>query len=138
MAEIDTPNTPNVTPVRKPKTKYKEKPREEFSRQQNYCCAICRHILTSSAAALVKDGNHFHDRVNPDGRRFLIACFREAPGCQISGHPVMANSWFDGYYWSFALCANCSCQVGWHYTGDEEFYGLMIEQIVDCQTGSAG
>ena len=138
MVEIDTPLAPSLVPEKKSKSKARRKSREEYSHQQNYCCAICRHVITNSANATVKQGNHFHDRVNPDGRRFMIACFGDAPGCYTSGTATLAHSWFSGYPWTFAHCANCSCQVGWHYQGEDEFFGLMLEQLVDCWTGTPG
>ncbi len=136
MTDVDSP--PGVVPVKQRQTQARTRRQEDFSGEQQLCCVICRHAITSSRDATVRQGNHFHDRTNPDGRRFLIACFQNAPGCFVSGNSTAIHSWFTGYHWSFAHCAGCSCQIGWHYSGEQPFFGLMVEQLVECAGDQAG
>jgi hypothetical protein len=76
-------------------------------------------------------GAHRHSFVNPAGVTFEIGCFREAPGCMVEGEPTTELTWFAGFAWSYALCANCRAHLGWCYEGEgARFFGLILARLV--------
>lgn len=93
-------------------------------------CAACDHALTDENARTEKDGKHRHDFVNPSGLAFRIACYRDAPGCVEIGEAETFWSWFSGYSWRIASCAECAAHLGWSYRGrDDAFFGLIVDRI---------
>lgn len=129
MSDTDTDDT-QITKVVRPAVRRLAKP--EWEERGAYCCAMCGNKVTTSENAVVRQGNHFHDRVNPDGRRFLIVCFAAAEGCNCSGKLTADYSWFEGYRWHFAHCQACGSQLGWRFVGVDSFFGLILEQLVEC------
>jgi hypothetical protein len=98
---------------------------------RQYWCARCATRITDEAAAIDVAGAHRHRCVNPAGEIFELGCFGDAPGCVIAGEPTAEATWFDGYAWSFACCANCGTHLGWCYEGDgPRFYGLIFARLV--------
>ncbi|WP_455220661.1 cereblon family protein [Kaarinaea lacus] len=99
-----------------------------------YCCAVCHQKITSESTAINVDGEHTHIKINPDGRKFLLRCFSSAMGCRKAGEPTAYFSWFAGYHWQFAQCAQCGAQLGWYFEGVNPFFGLIKEQLVRCDS----
>lgn len=110
---------------------------EEGSQQGrgNYIyCASCSHVLTTSDQRIDVHGSHEHHCTNPHGFEFHLGCFAEALGCDISGQAYAADSWFMGYAWRLAACAECQTHLGWYFavTSDGSpgyFYGLILDRI---------
>lgn len=90
-------------------------------------CRACNHLITRTRWAIDMGG---HERVfiNPAGRVFRIACYREAPGCGDEGMPTEEHTWFPGYAWNLAICLGCGGHMGWRFIGDVAlpvFFGLI-------------
>ncbi len=94
-------------------------------------CATCDHGITHAATRTERSGAHVHAFANPEGQRFEIGCFAEAPGVVLVGHEVLAYTWFPGFAWTVALCARCSVQLGWRYrsAAGAVFYGLILDRL---------
>jgi hypothetical protein len=96
-----------------------------------YWCAACRTRVAREDACFEVGGAHRHRFANPAGVEFEIGCFREAPGCIVSGEPTAEFTWFAGFAWSYALCANCRAHLGWCYEGEGgRFFGLIFAQLL--------
>src|SRR5437762_401555 len=76
-------------------------------RERRLFCARCRHPITVVDQRVAVNGAEEHEFVNPLGIRFHIACFRHAPGCSIDDLGTLEHTWFAGYAWSIASCAQC-------------------------------
>ncbi|HEY2744991.1 MAG TPA: cereblon family protein [Polyangia bacterium] len=95
-----------------------------------YWCAACDTRVADDDAAIEVAGAHRHSFVNPAGVTFEIGCFAEAR-CRVEGAPTLAATWFAGFAWSFALCANCGAHLGWAYDGEgARFFGLVLARLV--------
>lgn len=95
-------------------------------------CATCSNVITSVQERIKVNGNHDQQFTNPYGIQFLVGCFAQALGCDISGGPEVADSWFMGYVWRLASCSQCHIHLGWYFslpTGDNHFYGLILTNI---------
>jgi hypothetical protein len=95
-------------------------------------CANCGQTITRREHRVSRGGSHQHTFTNPHGLVFDIGCFSEAPGCVQEGEATLEWTWFDGFRWRVALCAQCHTHLGWgyHADGGEGFYGLILERIV--------
>ena len=92
-------------------------------------CSNCGAIIGYVADAIEVDGQHTHVRVNPLGLEFVFECFGEALGCTILGQPQHADTWFAGYMWEIAKCSGCDEHLGWLFTAQDHFYGLISSRI---------
>ena len=95
-------------------------------------CAKCSNVVTTAAEKISIAGSHAHHLTNPHGFEFHVGCFQQALGCDISGQPEAADSWFMGYLWRYATCAECHVHLGWYFTqssGDNAFYGLILDNL---------
>ena len=94
------------------------------------CCKVCSAVLTRRRFAMTVNGSHAHQCVNPHGFEFHLGCYQEALGCAISGERTHADSWFPGFQWRYATCAECQQHVGWYFDrSGEHFYGLIFDRI---------
>ena len=93
-------------------------------------CTNCLHLITYTGSRTRVDGGHEHHFSNPQGEAFHIGCFRQAPGCRSQGIPTSRYSWFAGCRWSYAVCRGCNEHLGWYYTGQTAFYGLILLKLV--------
>jgi hypothetical protein len=102
---------------------------EETDRDFIYC-GTCSNVLARSSDRIDIGGSHDHHFSNPFGIRFHVGCFAQALGCTISSDPVAADTWFAGYQWQIASCADCRAHLGWYFDRAEEyFYGLILDRI---------
>lgn len=101
---------------------------------RRYWCAACRTVVTSEAAAIAVAGAHQHRFTNPAGLAFEIGCFSAAAGCRVDGEPTLEHTWFAGFAWSYASCANCGAHLGWCFDGDGRFFGLIFARLVGAMT----
>jgi hypothetical protein len=94
-------------------------------------CQTCQHPVTTSHQKIEIDGQHSHQCTNPGGVTYELGCFSTAPGCIRRGIPTVEFTWFTGYYWNFALCANCLTHLGWFYqkSSQEHFHGLILANL---------
>lgn len=99
------------------------------------CCRVCGLPVTDTASRVSVAGSHRHVFTNPAGVVYEIGCFAAAPGCAGAGTPTADFTWFPGYRWSFALCADCGTHLGWRYAaGAGGFYGLILDRLVEEST----
>lgn len=94
-------------------------------------CRACGHAITSHDAKTSVHGAYEHRRVNPTGVDFHLGCFSRAPGCAIEGAPTLFWTWFPGYAWQIALCRGCGDHLGWAFTGESTFFGLILPRLTD-------
>lgn len=93
-------------------------------------CNICSHVVTQETQAIEVQGAHQHRCTNPHGIEFLVDCYGQALGCDISGERHHADSWFAGYQWRIATCAECQQHLGWYFDrADDFFYGLITDRV---------
>jgi len=76
-------------------------------------------------------GAHQHVLTNPAGVSFTVVVYRHAR-CEVTGLPSTECSWFNGYAWQLALCAQCGNHVGWYYSQAQfpDFYGLIASRLI--------
>ena len=94
-------------------------------------CARCEALVTRTRWAISKEG-HEHVFFNPAGHVFRILCFSEAPGARDYGPATDDFTWFKGYDWVLALCAECGAHLGWRYEGAAAppvFFGLIKDRL---------
>lgn len=99
-------------------------------------CAKCALLVTRTRWA-VDIGGHERVFINPLGRVFRIACFREAPGGTDHGDSTKADTWFPGYAWTIQLCSGCNAHLGWRFEGDASppvFFGLIKTALTSDPT----
>ena len=93
-------------------------------------CACCDHPITSLQQHISMHGKHLHHLCNPHGLEFDVACFAEAWGALVRGPRADAFTWFPGYTWRLAVCADCGEHLGWYYESEEHaFYGLIADKL---------
>jgi hypothetical protein len=68
--------------------------------------------------------------LNPDSIPFEIITFSQTLGCHETGVPTIEHTWFAGHAWSFCHCDRCGQHLGWYYSGQHEFAGLISNRIV--------
>lgn len=98
-------------------------------------CGVCSTVIGRVDDRIEVGGSHDHHFTNPHGYLFHIGCYRDALGCSISGMPEAADSWFMGFQWRIAACAECQRHLGWYFDraapgGESQFfYGLILDRI---------
>lgn len=92
-------------------------------------CAACRVVITHEAAAISRDGKHQHVCANPAGKLFVVRCFASAQNLSALGFPTSTSSWFAGYGWRIVTCAGCQSHMGWYFTGEAPFFGLIAGNL---------
>lgn len=92
-------------------------------------CSRCRHRICTDAQRIDIAGSHSHTCTNPHGIVYRIGCFSAAPGCSEVGPAFSEFSWFSGYRWQVAICGNCQEHLGWHFHGEQSFYGLIHDRL---------
>jgi len=104
----------------------------ELPRHELILCRFCHAAITSQRQARVIGASHQHRFMNPSGLQFLVGCFQQAPGCDISGRATQEYCWFPGYAWQLAKCCDCGEHLGWFYQDGEsdQFYGLIVDKLV--------
>ncbi len=98
--------------------------------EESLRCRLCSLEITSPQAAVSRRDSHQHTFCNPMGLVFELACYRQAPGCLVHGHPSNEFCWFEGYVWQYAACRRCHAHLGWYFTaGDDAFFGLIRDRL---------
>lgn len=125
MSEIEDPQQSNLDPNLKSMLEIDQPDDKDF-----IYCAACSHVITQRGAKIEVNGSHGHHFTNPHGFEFHVVCFSQALGCDISGQPEAADSWFMHHFWQLASCAECHDHLGWYFThGSSYFYGLILNSI---------
>jgi hypothetical protein len=115
-------------------TSQKPEEKQQFTVEDSVplCCSVCSAPVTDQDRMIPVNGATTHSKVNPAGHRFEIACFSSAPGCYEQGSLTNEYSWFSGYQWNFAHCSCCHAQLGWRFSGPDEFFALVTSAINPC------
>ena len=106
-----------------------EKDESEKEQQKGLLCRVCQLLITTSRERIEKDGKHLHTFFNPAGIVYEIGCFRRAPGCLELGSPSSEFAWFGGYSWQVVYCLSCQQHLGWKFSGEERFFGLVVNKL---------
>ncbi|MBI3571612.1 MAG: hypothetical protein HY082_11035 [Gammaproteobacteria bacterium] len=108
---------------------------EKAKKEKRLFCAACRHPVTHRDERIPVQGGHEHTFTNPRGIAYRIGCYREAAGCSAVGEATAEFTWFPGYAWRIALCANCRAHLGWRFqAGGEYFHGLIVNRLTSAST----
>lgn len=94
-------------------------------------CRLCRTLVTDASQRFSFQGRPLHCRTNPAGITYYFACFHNVPGCAVYGPPTREHSWFNGYQWQIASCSQCGEHLGWAFTGETRFYGIINDKLVE-------
>ena len=98
----------------------------EVEKQKTVRCRACQHDITRPSLAIEP---HEHTFRNPAGYSFHVLCYSDAPGATDAGDSTTEASWFHGYAWTFAICAQCRNHLGWWYKGTDRFAGLIATRL---------
>lgn len=120
---------PGESDARSPKT---AQPVEGI-RPGSLCCTRCGRSITDEAARIEVGGSHTHTRMNPGGFVYRFGCFSCAPGCRAIGEPSGEYPWFSGHTWQLAVCSGCAAHLGWLFSGEASFFGLVLERLSAAQ-----
>ncbi len=96
----------------------------------DWLCAFCFNAVANEKDRFSYNGRDEFAFTNPDGMHFDIITFSKAPGCREAGDSTLDHTWFAGHAWSFCLCGGCGQHLGWYYTGQHEFVGLITTRLV--------
>jgi hypothetical protein len=100
--------------------------------QDAILCRVCGHKIATIDHMITINGEHKHTFTNPAGVSYTIGCFSAASGCFIYGTSTYEFTWFKGFSWRLALCANCLVHLGWHYqSSDAHFFGLILAHLIE-------
>ena len=102
----------------------------ENSPYEKVLCRNCLSEIADKNDIIEIDGSAYHYKKNPAGVYFTVICFSKAEGINIAGEYTHEYTWFKGYLWSIALCGVCSSHLGWHYSGNGFFFGLILQRII--------
>ena len=106
---------------------------EKTKKEKRLFCAACRHLITHQDERAPVQGGHEHRFTNPHGITYHIGCYREATGCAVVGESTAEFTWFPGYAWRIALCANCRAHLGWRFQSEADyFHGLIVGRLTSA------
>jgi len=96
-------------------------------------CRQCLNMITGPDEGIWMNGNHRHTFANPLGVVYEIGCFNSAPGSRAVGPATDEFSWFSGYLWRVAICAQCLTHLGWFFlsSAGHGFHGLIIDRLIE-------
>src|SRR4051812_28989027 len=105
---------------------FEEKPKDQCesasrpTSERVYWCAPCSTRVARESDLIDISGTF----TNPAGETFKVARFHHA-NVIVTGEPTLEATWFPGFAWSYAHCANCRAHLGWRYeSSDGHFVGL--------------
>ena len=96
----------------------------------DWLCLICSKKITSDKDRFLFNDQSEFQFTNPGGFIFDIITFDSADGCLDTGIPTMEFTWFPGHSWSYAMCSRCGSHLGWRYSGQYSFYGLIKSRLI--------
>jgi hypothetical protein len=103
----------------------------ESGERRFLACAQCLSQITTPGAAISVSGSHEHTFSNPEGLRFRIGCFASVTGCVAVGPRSTYWTWFPGHGWQVVVCGGCQIQLGWRFSGERRFHGLILDRLVE-------
>lgn len=96
----------------------------------DWLCLVCSKKITSDKDRFLFNDQSEFQFTNPSGFIFDIITFYSAAGCLDAGVPTSEFTWFPGHSWSYAMCSRCGSHLGWKYTGEFSFYGLIKSRLI--------
>jgi hypothetical protein len=96
----------------------------------DWLCAWCLNLVANERDRFTYAGKNEFTFTNPAGLRFEIITFCETRACHQQGVPTLEHTWFPGHAWSYCQCGQCGQHLGWNFTGQHHFAGLIKERIV--------
>ncbi len=100
------------------------------STEGDWLCAWCHNRVANETDRFSFEGKDEFSFRNPEGIQFEIISFSETRGCCETGLPTLEHTWFPDHAWTYSHCDQCGQQLGWHFTGQHEFTGLIKKKIV--------
>ncbi|WP_138774301.1 cereblon family protein [Desulfohalovibrio reitneri] len=97
--------------------------------EDDLLCAACGLPITRRVYAIERGGGHRHTFANPHGLVFEVAVYGPAPGATGLGPRSHEFSWFPGHAWQVVVCARCNIHLGWRFTGETAFHGLLPSRL---------
>jgi hypothetical protein len=107
------------------------RPATDAGERRFLACAQCLSQITTPTAAISVSGSHEHTFSNPEGLSFHIGCFTTVVGCSAIGPRSTFWTWFPGHAWQVVVCAGCRTQLGWRFSGERRFHGLILDRLVE-------
>ncbi|XP_074286975.1 uncharacterized protein LOC141612156 [Silene latifolia] len=108
---------------------------ESFDRVR---CKNCQTVIARRSDLLVMSNEGpLGTYVNPYGCVHETVTLHKANGLALIGRPSTESSWFPGYAWTIANCANCERHMGWLFTATNKklkpksFWAVRSTQIAD-------
>jgi hypothetical protein len=98
--------------------------------ESDWLCAWCLNRVANERDRFEYEGKNEFGFANPEGLRFEIITFSRTLGCLQAGVPTLEHTWFSAHAWSFCHCDHCGQHLGWYYTGQHDFAGLIKDRIV--------
>ncbi len=95
-----------------------------------WLCSWCLNRVSNDKDRFQYSGQDEFSFANPEGIRFAIITFTQTLGYREQGEPTLDHTWFPGHAWTYCHCERCGRHLGWHYTGQHDFAGLIKDRIV--------
>lgn len=108
-----------------------------MSKCQQYYCFGCQTQIGQQSdvfAMSIEGAQSIY--VNPDGYLHDTMTLINATNLVLVSTPSTDYSWFPGYAWSIAVCANCHKHIGWQFIAQKprlqphKFYGLSRSSLI--------
>lgn len=96
----------------------------------DWLCAWCHHHVANERDRFEYEGQSEFTFSNPERIHFEIMTFSQTLGCRQTGVPTLDYTWFPGHAWSYCQCDRCGTHLGWFYTGQHQFVGLIKIRLV--------
>jgi hypothetical protein len=96
----------------------------------DWLCVWCLNRVADETDRFSYGGKQVFAFTNPEGIRFEILTFSRTLGCCQTGIPSLQYTWFEGHAWSYCQCGGCRQHLGWYYSGEHEFVGLIKSRLV--------
>jgi hypothetical protein len=94
-------------------------------------CRLCGELISDRQYAINYSGKHIHQASNPAGHSFRFGIYQQAPGCLAVGSASFEHSWFNGFSWTIVICNSCNEHLGWLFSAQGRFYGLIIDKLLE-------
>lgn len=104
--------------------------RDEEDPERAVHCRLCAAEVARLGDRRRLGPSAVHTFVNPQGQVFELVCFSAAAGATAVGPASLEFTWFPDHAWRLALCRSCGVQLGWHFDGPAQFWGLDRKRIV--------
>ncbi|XP_015764904.1 PREDICTED: protein cereblon-like isoform X2 [Acropora digitifera] len=110
-----------------------------------FCCSECDTKIAEKGDlfSMSLDGP-LGAYVNPNGCVHETLTFYRAKSFRLRGRHTTENSWFPGYAWTIAECAQCGNHLGWRFTAvkrglsPSKFWGLTRKALKPTLTYEEG